>query len=943
MLIRQFWAIAACLLLFCRASGAGPRVVEVVTHPDGEIQMDIVQPRLVRELVRQALVVATVEEMGLAVRDATLGEFPAEKPPADALRIALVPYTSDQQQIEVRLESADGGSLWEATLRDIVLDRANRQHARQMPHALTPEDLNELIVQMERFSREALPVALAEAGLEKSQAVPAAAAELDQIETLLAEMDMLAQFAALRLAHQQARSDGGSEKALGAIVRAYANLGQLTTFHWSAGYKAYRARSLLYAQRMVQKYPDSDNARLHRAYALALAGLHDLALRQLDALAQRPEPMPTWATVIEPICRYQMRRLIDMATNGSQRQLAALLAFDSIERSTAQAAIMNVAQVSLAAAPNCFRIIDGMCDQSGPGWLNGLTVMGPDRFSTLLGQKLEHQPGLPESIRQLIQQQRRAGGNPRGRMIVVDALRKAALSDDQSPSWAVLADLICQTSFVHVMRRADLVAVRWGQDASGYVASTRHLVEGHPYQPLIELYGLRDTPDSAEAQREQLQKIVFRDLTRSTRALWRHASERGVRLPGNRTIHTTVTVMSDPVAGDLEHALMTHLGPRPLNYQPIVMQRLRAISPHSPLLIAMTVRFDWNNIKDQAEQIERDYGDHPSVAHALGDMYDDAGQWEAAERCYRAYLKAAPDRSGYEMLANLHKRRGDDEKWVETLNEYLNDGEAYGLEKAQVGVVVAQHYMERKEYRKALLYAEMAAETRASWAMVAAARVHTALGNWKEAEAWVREEAEHYGNIQNWFEWCASNGRGDIDAAREAALRHAARLARQRSSSAQIAAAGIYLMVGDLERAQPLLTRAYQAGDEPWAAMMVAIIAHDRGDDAARDAALAAVAQMEIAAKSPYPELAELFRSALASSPHRLDLAKIDQMIERQPPNLQATICYLTARFLEQYGQGHEATRFLLHGAKLQREGTVNSKSAILCRIALRTRGLPEQ
>jgi tRNA U38,U39,U40 pseudouridine synthase TruA len=101
----------------------------------------------------------------------------------------------------------------------------------------------------------------------------AAAGGDGDVEAELRELTYFAQFNVLRDAHAAPESI----ESLGHLVRAYANLGQLTQFHWHASHKVFKARALLYAERMVEREPRNPSALWHRAYARALIGLHDFA------------------------------------------------------------------------------------------------------------------------------------------------------------------------------------------------------------------------------------------------------------------------------------------------------------------------------------------------------------------------------------------------------------------------------------------------------------------------------------------------------------------------------------------------------------------------------------------------------------------------------------------------------------------------------------------
>ena len=90
-------------------------------------------------------------------------------------------------------------------------------------------------------------------------------------------------FAAVRLAHAAARGGDARPEVLEVLARGYAQLGLLTDHHWDAAHKAYSARALLYAQRLVASDPRSPRGLWHRAYAESLAGLHRHALDDLAA------------------------------------------------------------------------------------------------------------------------------------------------------------------------------------------------------------------------------------------------------------------------------------------------------------------------------------------------------------------------------------------------------------------------------------------------------------------------------------------------------------------------------------------------------------------------------------------------------------------------------------------------------------------------------------
>src|SRR5262249_26434699 len=159
-----------------------------------------------------------------------------------------------------------------------------------------PTDLNELTEITEKMSRGDFVDALEKAGWSgMANSVKQDAPAPDDTEDRLSQMEELSQFGLLRETHALIRTDGESQQRLGALVRAYANLAQLTRYHWSSEYGIYTARSLLYAQRMVINDPQSAFPLWHRAYARAMAGLNSGALNDLRAAGKLDgENPPDW-------------------------------------------------------------------------------------------------------------------------------------------------------------------------------------------------------------------------------------------------------------------------------------------------------------------------------------------------------------------------------------------------------------------------------------------------------------------------------------------------------------------------------------------------------------------------------------------------------------------------------------------------------------------------
>ena len=883
-------------------SQAANRVVGVTaTHGEPDKQGG---PILVRELVRQSLLIAARDELGISTRDQTLRDaMPANDNVLDVTVFGLAPL-----KLRVTRQNGSAKPLFDGTIEGET--------------KYTFDDVPEIVAAAERYSRGKFVDLLRESGFTGQVKRSAGAPMVPGVEAKLAEMEMLAQFAAVRETHDAIRASGESPARLGALVRGYVNLGQLTSFHWTAAHKAFKARALLYAQRMVVADPASPDALWHRAYARALTGLHAAALLDLDAAtklgAGKP---PAWVSVIAPLCRYDTGKLTDLAVSEpASAPLAMYCAFLTVEHSRSQGATMNVAQIAFELSPECLRIVDNLCQHTGPGMLNLITENGPRLFSLSLGKRLPAMPKLPASIVKLIEQNRRPGGNPQGRVLAVNALVKAAGSDAGEPSWAVLGRLIQETTFVQTWRRADLVGNKWGQDAGEFVDVVLPNLGDHPYKPYIEMLGLPRSSSAAQ-RRKLLQTIELVDDQRGMRPMINAMSSAGMKKDAaGRELWQRAFDRMDAVAPDEEVTLVMY-ATNISKFKTFHVKRLMRISPHAPLGMAMMIFDDWKTAQPHVAGWEAEHGGHPTLAKALAIRYAADKRWADAERCLKTYIEVAQDRSGYDRLAEVYKAQGRLDDYVATLKAFL-DQRDYGLQHANVQVKLANHYMAQRDWASAVRYAEEASETGAGWAMRAAADAHAGAGDWAKAEKWIRQSAEHYDHPDDWFRWCVRTGKGNRAAARRAALDQLKAHQARDPEGTRLKTVAFHLLDGDANSAiEPLKTLTDKGN--VWAGLHLALIHGASGDVAACDAALAAVvAAGDDADKYPRAHnrrvrVATLVHDARSAggAAVKLDVHAIEKILVDLSPEDRADTDYFVAGFLEQSGQAKDAEGYLVRCA----------------------------
>jgi len=849
-----------------------------------------------REVIRQAVLLAARDGLGLATRDATLGDAPAGTGPAEVLEVDSVFRAMGRSAATIRRAGAAG--------QDVLLDEDLSTIFN------TRAGLPPLVELAERLARERIPAILKRAGFEgRPNRVRPGASVPEGVDRRLAMMVPTAQFAALRLVHAAIREDGESPARLGALVRAYANLGLLTDFHWNAAHQAFTARALLYGQRMVATDPRSPTALRHRAYARALAGLPGAALGDLEAAGRARDnagegPAPPWAGAIDAFCRCDLERLAAPPADPALVQLNPLLRFLVAEESggplqvsqgNGNSAFLGAAgRAVLAANPECFRVMDRLSRLEDIGIKHEVTVLGPAALSESLPRRLAEVPGLPAAVK------RPSGGD--GEPAIVRALIAAgAPADDPGePSWAVLGSLIREARFALTRDRAEFLRFIWLVPLDEFLDEARPLVADHPYRWVIEAYNtpagrrLAPTPEGLG--------IADFEATEFDYAKY----QPGVPLFDEVQAH------ADPTARDL--AFIARLSATPEGVAAFA-GLLRAVSPHSPYAAAAEIELDWPKADARATDWEKAYAGHPVVLGSLARHYLAAKDPRAAARCLDRYLRLSPDLWAYQEKANLARARGDVEGWRTTLETFL-EGPSTGLDKVTVRVTIARDYMARKEWAKALPYADGAAESGAGWALECASLCHEGMEDWGPAEGDIRQAAERYPAFGGeWFKFCARTGRGDV----RAALRLAARDYEQAIDRLDVD--GVFLLTTRLildrrpKRALEVFRACAARNDEPGLRLHLALLADEQGDKALRDASIAAIVDGPKTKGLKTAQILKLFRTSLAAGdPAAIDLTAVDAWIAGMPVAPRGNAYYWVGRLLELHGRKDDALRYYRQG-----------------------------
>lgn len=888
------------LRIFRGESGSDP--VVVLTGPG---KMTEFRPgyfgghsRLAREVVRQAVLMAVRDGLNLPVRDAVVGDPPPAGAPSEVLEVDALCRNGRTAIAICREAAGDRKVLLEATLRTGPGAQA---------------DYRGLVEAGEAMVRDSLPRVLTEAGLAGRPAPKGTADDRlpDAVEVRLGKMAFVEAFAALRALHAAIRSDGPSPRRIQALARAYANLGVLTEYQWDASSRAYKARALLYAQTLVAADPKSPEARWHRAYAASMAGLYGWALDDLNEArklveampaADRPKP-PGWVPLLEALGRYDHRKLDEVRmAGGPDYELAALLYLLSVEQPSRAGIALRAARGTLAASPECFRAYAVQCEGGGIAALHLATTAAPEALSRRVPRRIATLPGLPEPVRQAALRA--------DEVAMTKALEDATAdgADPVEPSWAALARIVRETRFVFTFRRIYFMAVQWSVPTGDYWEEVRPMVAGHRFRPLIEAYAGSDEGPDLQAFAADLDTT---DFDMNSDPLVKLVAD--VDGPGSRNgLYGIKMLLSDRTARDLGLAVEGYTTP-PQSVD--LAHKLLAASPNSPFAMARLIEDAWDQAQAKLDQWRKLEGEHPTFLAGMARHLVKSGPPEEAERTLERYIKLSADKWAYEALADLYRRRGDGARWKSTLDEFLAEGEDYGLDHARIRVDIAEELMRVGRYDEARPYADAAARTWAGWAMSCAQKCAEAQKDWEAAEAYARASSQRYpGSMWTiWFLFCERNGQGDVASARAWTSAVSAGFLQSPGLSADtlLLITYVQLLCGHKDKAGEAIRRIPADLDNPVYVASLAATADLAGLPEVRDAALGRFCK-EFGAKAPKSaRVLQTIRDAIAAkTPGKLDLPAIDEILDSIPKARKGNTAFSVAAHLTAAGRLDEARRY---------------------------------
>ena len=733
-----------------------------VEAPSGESS-----PVIVRELLRQAILIAAREELGVTTGDEVLADNVEQM----AERIVLRPH----------LHVTADGSDAEFGVYSLKSDKAIWEHATDANYPDT--EVGRLSRDFQKFSRKEFPALLAKSGLKASVGTNSrhefpkiASEELKVIRDLHEDFAILPQCIAIQRLHSAIKKHGDSVEFLGMLAKSYANLFQLTQSLSDGLPQALAARALLYGDRVVDLFPDSVQARWSRGYAHALVG--SLITAEKD-LVMESEKRPVWAKVAWHIVKFEhapLDALIETAAE-SDRRLAAMGRILVTEGNPIGQIRLTAFQRAKEIMPTNPRVLVGIFREAGVG-------VGTNAIRDAIASWSEVVSDFKKSAE--LPKAASTANTYRDFISILES--SPSDTPNEFPNSAIARIIDDMNFWLHaaLIRHS---RIKIGIDTEEMVEECRSRLEGHRHWHFIELMSESNQVFNSRFSGsflERLANVRILDVTPDglsmdlTELSW-YSKPPNSRLPHAQTRQSALHRLSSSAWEFQRFERIYWRDFKGNSFSIPITDAAIELLRHSPAAHAYWLNDRWAIEKSNVNEFRSRFEDNSSIDWVIAcnaRLEKDRGMAiDALERI----LKVSRDANVFQLLAETYKDTGDLDKWATTLEGAL-DFESPDLAGANTMVMLANYFLKTKDDpRTALRFAKSAAKTGTALAMQCLADVYTELGEWEEAEELIRAIGERYAKPVDWLIWCVAHNQGDYKAAARFAMAYEATIVDQKN------------------------------------------------------------------------------------------------------------------------------------------------------------------
>ncbi len=870
-------------------------------------QPAVFRMQLPRELVRQSLLIAAREELGLQTCDTTVREVAPKKAKGKLLILQMSVEAIDENKLQIKLWQGIDTVVKPLFTKELTVDGDAQRVYESIVSQMGPASRSEFVELLKQLGcKKKAPSAESGAGArgdspeakddtddtaksEVAKSDTEKAAGVGDLDRWLYEVDIVPQFEGIRRAHRVLREDPKSEVALSALARGYANLCLLTSHYWSATSHAFHARSLLYAERLQNIASDKPSTLYTVAYAQAITGRSAVALETLSKVdASAGAPIPTWAKLIEPYARCEADELFKLGDgNKKLSQMANWLSFQIAHCGLEERVFDQAVRRMMTDRLMPFQVMNHMtADLALQRWA---AAEGPVTMQTYLASYLPLLMKLPPSVQKDLKME--SMESPFDAIAeLINRLKNTPLDrDGVEPSWRMLGSLLQDQHFHLVYFSINNANNATDSDLKPFVEAIMPGVASHPYAPYLESL-IMDTSQDLEGYLKTIDRIRVVDPQMHMAAFIQRMRSVTTKKYGNVGDYLRRRTAFDYTFQGLRYR--TDFGFATVDSQQMYAKAIERITPHSPFLVRVKLALKMPPEESGVAEMEKDVWENAGALDQLGSKYLQQKKVNDALRVFRRSLELAPTTDRALRLSSVYWSLNDHKKWYETLAWYLNNVDNSGLNHANVHRFLANGLMSLKRWKDAEPHALAAAEPAPVWGITCAARCYEGLNQLDKANQYYRQAAELYGDecLFNWYVFCKTHEAGEIDASREAAERYLAADANPNDQTRLYAEELFEELEGNGQGAIEVVKSYLEQRESLWNSMQLAILAKEFGDKEALETANAffrRVAQSEELARSKHRMALAAF--ALEAFDHdikhqsKLDTAVAEKLIAEAP------------------------------------------------------------
>ena len=405
----------------------------------------------------------------------------------------------------------------------------------------------------------------------------------------------------------------------------------------------------------------------------------------------------------------------------------------------------------LAKIPDCYRVIDNLCEASGVSNLHRATLLGLNAFAEATSRRVAAMPGIPPAVAE------RAGHDAAGpdEVTLRKALDDAAATDRNDLTWGALAQILRETRFWQVCRRIHFESIPLGSSPSEFADQARPMLADHPNRAILDLHtGALDQAQGVELIRRldldgmelknwyALMFVVRAYDPELSNQLWRRANQQA-------DIGLVVNI---------ERMLRTMLD----NFRASTAKELLLFDPGSPVARAGIMATDWATAAPLAAEWEREQPWNTPLKAELGFQLLNEKRYPEAQERFETALGRSPESWIFAGLARAYRERNQTDEYLGAAQVMLAQPDQ-GLDHASICDGLANYLMDQGQPDLAWPWAERGAQSWASWAMQTAWRCAEMRRDWPNAEAWVIRQTQRYPNQWLvWLGWSLRTGHGHV-------------------------------------------------------------------------------------------------------------------------------------------------------------------------------------